>query len=154
MHWSINRWIHGKYLQTDEGTKVTHNQQNDTENISITIFAVLVILYNDVIMDVMVSHITSLTIVYSAVYSGADQRKHQSSASLQAMDLLWEKFLWILPLYMKPICFQSKASVVCSVTAAIYIGQKANEYLNSAEQIHRKWNVDQPSALITTWDIT
>ena len=28
------------------------------------------------------SQITSLTIVYSTVYSGADQRKHQSSASL------------------------------------------------------------------------
>ena len=30
----------------------------------------------------MASQITSLTIVYSTVYSGADQRKHQSSASL------------------------------------------------------------------------
>ena len=38
--------------------------------------------YNDVIMGAMASHITSLTIVYSPVYSGADQRKHQSSASL------------------------------------------------------------------------
>ena len=38
--------------------------------------------YNDVIMSAMVSTITSLTIVYSTVYSGADQRKHQSSASL------------------------------------------------------------------------
>ena len=35
--------------------------------------------------------------------------------------MLWEKFQWILPLYMKPISFQSKASVVCSVTAAFYI---------------------------------
>ena len=33
-------------------------------------------------MDTMASQITSLTIVYSTVYSGADQRKHQSSASL------------------------------------------------------------------------
>ena len=33
-------------------------------------------------MDAMASNITSLTIVYSTVYSGADQRKHQSSASL------------------------------------------------------------------------
>ena len=33
-------------------------------------------------MRTMASQITSLTIVYSAVYSGADQRKHQSSASL------------------------------------------------------------------------
>ena len=38
--------------------------------------------YSDVIMSAMASHITSLTIVYSTVYSGADQRKHPSSASL------------------------------------------------------------------------
>ena len=84
------------------------------------------------------------------------------------MDLLWEKFQWILPLYMKPIGFQSQASVVCSVTADIFIefclnklnvssqqiGQKTNEYLNSTEQIPRNWNVDQLSVLITSWDIT
>ena len=33
-------------------------------------------------MGAMASQITSLTIVYSTVYSGADQWKHQSSASL------------------------------------------------------------------------
>ena len=33
-------------------------------------------------MNTIVSQITSLTIVYSTVYSGADQNKHQSSASL------------------------------------------------------------------------
>ena len=38
--------------------------------------------YNDITMGSLASQITSLTIVYSAVYSGADQRKHQSSASL------------------------------------------------------------------------
>ena len=38
--------------------------------------------YNDVIMGARASQITSLTIVYSAVYSDADQRKHQSSLSL------------------------------------------------------------------------
>ena len=38
--------------------------------------------YNDIIMSEMVSQITSLTIVYSMVYSGLDQTKHQSSASL------------------------------------------------------------------------
>ena len=38
--------------------------------------------YDDVIMGEIASQITSLTIVYSAVYSGADQSKHQSSASL------------------------------------------------------------------------
>ena len=38
--------------------------------------------YNDVIMGATASQITSLTIVYSAVYSGANQRKHQRSTSL------------------------------------------------------------------------
>ena len=69
---------------------------------------------------------------------------------------------------MKPISFQSKASVVCSVTAAVFIDfclkklnmfsqhivKKTNEYLNFAEQIHMNSNVDQVSMLITSWDIT
>ena len=38
--------------------------------------------YGDVIMGTIASQISSLTIVYSTVYSHADQRKHQSSASL------------------------------------------------------------------------
>ena len=38
--------------------------------------------YNDVTIGSMASQITSPTIVDSAVYSGADQSKHQSSASL------------------------------------------------------------------------
>ena len=84
------------------------------------------------------------------------------------MDMLWEKFKWILPLYMKPISFQSKASVVCSVTAAVFIdfclkklnvfspniGKKTNEYLNSAEQIPMNRHIDRLSVLITSWDIT
>ena len=38
--------------------------------------------YSDVIMGTMATQFTSLTILYSTVYSDADQRKHQSSASL------------------------------------------------------------------------
>ena len=38
--------------------------------------------YDDIIMSAVASQITSLTIVYSTVYSGADQGKHQSSAWL------------------------------------------------------------------------
>ena len=38
--------------------------------------------YIDVIMTTMASQITCLTVVYLTVYSDADQRKHQSSASL------------------------------------------------------------------------
>ena len=48
--------------------------------------------YDDVIMDTIASLITSLTIVYSTVHWDADQRKHQSSASLA--------FVWGIPAQM------------------------------------------------------
>ena len=38
--------------------------------------------YNDVIISAMASQFTSISIVYSSICSGADQRKHQSSMSL------------------------------------------------------------------------
>ena len=38
--------------------------------------------YGDVMMGAIASQITNLTMVYSTIYSDADQRKHQSSASL------------------------------------------------------------------------
>ena len=47
--------------------------------------------YNDVIMGAVMSQITGLMIVYSTVYSDADQRKHQSSASLA---FVWEIHGW------------------------------------------------------------
>ena len=43
---------------------------------------ILVRHHNGAIMGAMASHTISLTIVYSVVFSGANQRKHQSSASL------------------------------------------------------------------------
>ena len=42
----------------------------------------LVIHYDDVIMTMLASQITSLPVVCSIVYSDVNQRKHQSSASL------------------------------------------------------------------------
>ena len=47
--------------------------------------------------------------------------RHVTDVQHHTMDMLWEKLQWILPLYMKPISYQSKASVVCSVTAAVFI---------------------------------
>ena len=57
---------------------------NQLENIAfdINVCWAMLIHYDDVIMGTIASQITSLTIVYSTVYSGADQSKHQSSASL------------------------------------------------------------------------
>ena len=59
--------------------------QRDTPITTPTVFCarrVLPLHYDDVIMTTMASQITSLTVVYSIVYSGANQRKHQSSTSL------------------------------------------------------------------------
>ena len=44
--------------------------------------AVLYSHYSDVVMGALASQITNLTIVYSTVYSDADQRKYQRPASL------------------------------------------------------------------------
>ena len=51
-------------------------------SISISLTSLTWVHYSDVIMSAMASQVTSLTFVYSTVYSGADQRKHQTSASL------------------------------------------------------------------------
>ena len=64
-----------------------------TNNFFITIKVVAISHYNDVIMEAIASQITSLTIVYSIVCSDADQRKHQSSASLA--------FVW--GIYREPV---------------------------------------------------
>ena len=44
--------------------------------------------YSEVIMGTMASQITSLTIVYSTVYAGADQRKHEFSTSLAFVQVI------------------------------------------------------------------
>ena len=54
------------------------------------------------------------------------------------MDMLWEKFQWILPLCMKPIRFQSKASVVCSVTAAVFIDFSLEKLNVFSQHIYKK----------------
>ena len=46
------------------------------------ILEILPIHYSDVIMSMMASQITSISIVYSTICSGTDQRKYQSSMSL------------------------------------------------------------------------
>ena len=50
--------------------------------------------YNDVIMSAIVSETIGVSIVYSAVCSGADRRKHQSSASLAFVRTYNRHNLW------------------------------------------------------------
>ena len=49
--------------------------------------------YIDVITTTVASQITSLTAVYSTVYSDADQRKHQSSASLAFLGIHRDRWI-------------------------------------------------------------
>ena len=60
---------------------VTHGKIYNLERIQL-LWEAAATDYTDVIMGAIASLITSLTIVYSSVYAGADQRKYQSSASL------------------------------------------------------------------------
>ena len=72
--WIIINWTIGNTLQwnSNQNTKF-FIQENASENIACH--------YNDIIMTTMASQITSLMNIYLIVYSDADQRKHQSSAS-------------------------------------------------------------------------
>ena len=90
--------------------------------------------YNDVIMSAMASQITRITIVYSIIYSGAYQRKHQSYASLAFVrgihrgpvnsphkgpvtrkvfpfdDVIME---WVQGNYLFHVCFTGPGAIVC-----------------------------------------
>ena len=57
--------------------------------------------YSDIIMGSMASQITSITIIYSSVYSGADQRKHQSSTPLA----------FVLGIHRRPVSSPHKGPV-------------------------------------------
>ena len=50
--------------------------------LSLNVLTGVAVHYDDIIMTTLSSQITSLTFVYSIVYSGVDQRKHESSVSL------------------------------------------------------------------------
>ena len=66
--------------------------------------------YDDVIMGAMVSQITSLTIVYPTVYSGVDQSKYQSSASL-AFVHKWPVTRKMFP--FDDVIMRSETKIIC-----------------------------------------
>ena len=92
MRWSLPRF-HTQFEAIKVTSKYSLHVWLLTENYLLTECSIrcvhdLVVLgfcghhYNDIIMNAMVSQITSLTIVCSTIESSADQRKHQSSWSL------------------------------------------------------------------------
>ena len=71
------------FLRIDVGIKGKHVRDTGSSSRFLEIVAAEIIWhYDDVIMGTIASQITSLTSIYSTVYSDADQSKHQSSASL------------------------------------------------------------------------
>ena len=70
-----------KRNQTSNSQQTPHNSPSRVRY-GVSIMRNLKKHYDDVIIITMTSQITSLTVVYSIVYSDADQRKHQSSVSL------------------------------------------------------------------------
>ena len=71
VRWTTLHW-EGYWIHDNKGKSETLYHELDTISRH----------YNDAIISAMASQITSLTSVYSTVYSGEDQRKHQSSTSL------------------------------------------------------------------------
>ena len=68
---------------TDHRHSKSRCDQSSPARRTTTAMSIIVMVhYSDVIMTTMASQFTSLTVVYSIVYSDADQRKHQRSASL------------------------------------------------------------------------
>ena len=70
------------YGQKQTQGPVSKSDKMSYRKISWSLEATRLVHYNDVTMDAIASQITSLMTIYSTIYSDADQRKHQSSASL------------------------------------------------------------------------
>ena len=74
-------------------------------------------------MNDMVSQITILMIVYSTFYSGADQRKHQNSASLA---FVWGIHRWPVdslhkrPVTQKMFPFDNVTMLISSASVFLY----------------------------------
>ena len=102
--------------------------------------------YGDVIMSTIASQITSLTIVYSTVYSDADQSKHQSSASQAFVrglhrgpvnsphkrPVTWKMFPFddVIMSYLFSLCVQTPAPLENSHQSWEYILNPLTEFEN------------------------
>ena len=77
--------------------------------------------YGDVLMGAIASQITSLTIVYSTVYSDADQRKHQSSASLAFVwGIHWDRWIPRTKGQLRGKCFHLMTSSWINVDLRVF----------------------------------
>ena len=108
----------------------------------------------DVIIGAVASQITSLTIVYSTVYSDADQRIHQSSASLSLLrgihrrpvnsphkwPVMWKMFPFddvIMFTGSRRRCWSKKNRLSTSISSHT---QAYDEYLDRNSWLHNRNN--------------
>ena len=89
--------------------------------------------YSDVIIGAMTSQITSLTIVYSTVYSGADQRKLQLSVSLA---FVWGIHWW-------PVNSPHKGTV----TRKMFPFDDVIMSVTSFSRVDSLWNLERSMAM-------
>ena len=101
--------------------------------------------YNDIIMGTMASQITSLALVYSTVYSDADQRKHQSSASLAFVRGIPRKCFHWMTSSCQPVTFHWKKHVF---PGPQWVIECANV---DRKMTHRLSNIQTPVAAIQLW---
>ena len=97
-------------------------------------------------MSAMASEITSLTIVYSVVYSGADQIEYQSSASLT---LLWGIHRWPVNSPHKGAVTQKLFPFVDVIMGNYYTSKVVSLYfsqtfLNSACNLYGIYGLEGP----------
>ena len=115
-------------------------------------------------MGTMASQIASLTIVYSTVYSGADQRKHQSSASLvfvrgiqiasnaENVSIWWRHCRVIMMSDHDSILPMPKTAVICAkfydwiikfiIELEMIFSQDFNSYIVTSSHIgYTKWSL-------------
>ena len=80
----IMRVRHNQYLASNQLFVASLQSRDTYENVVHVsmLCQYYVIHYSDVIIGALASQITGVSIVYSSFCSGADQRKHQSSASV------------------------------------------------------------------------
>ena len=82
VYWPASFWSQWQWWKAVVSSSNCRVPPHSQRSLTGKMYAINTSHYGDVIVDAIASQITSLTIVYSIVYSDADQRKHQSSTSL------------------------------------------------------------------------
>ena len=127
LHWKLWFWWHFSFSARGATPHITTTKHHASKRCAYFV----AYHYNGVIVSSLASQITSLTIVYSTVYSRADQRKHQSSASLA--------FVWGINRW--PVNSPHKGPVTRKMfpfdDVIMYLREQLMHHLTISCQLHR-----------------